>query len=150
MSVRQLCIGLNIISQYSTRTRLVCIIEQARPGIGYQNIKLHSRKSRIFYLLPFDPNLDTILLTDASRLHGIGFALIQIKKGNMRLIEFASSCLTPTHQRYGVCKLECMAVQWAIKKSDFYFRGLPYFEIWTDHKPLVGIFSKGSKQLGHS
>ena len=34
-------------------------------------------------ILPFDPNLDTILLTDASRLHGIGFALIQIKKGNM-------------------------------------------------------------------
>ena len=96
-------------------------------------------------ILPFDPNLDTILLTDASRLHGIGFALIQIKKGNMRLIQCASSSLTPTHQRYTVCKLECMAFQWAIKKSNFYLRGLPHFEIWTDHKPLVGIFFKGSK-----
>ena len=33
---------------------------------------------------PFDPNLDTILLIDASRLHRIGFALIQMQKGNMR------------------------------------------------------------------
>ena len=40
-----------------------------------------------------------------------------------------------------------MAVQWAIKKSDFYIRGLPHFEIWTDHKPLVGIFSKGLNDL---
>ena len=54
-------------------------------------------------ILPFDPNLDTILLTDASRFHGMGFALIQIKKGNMRLIQSASSSLTPTHQRYAVC-----------------------------------------------
>ena len=61
----------------------------------------------------------------------------------MRLIQCASSSLTPTHQRYAVCELECMAVQWAIKKSDFYRRGLPHFEIWTDHKTLVGVFSKG-------
>ena len=57
-------------------------------------------------ILPFDLNLDTILLTDASRLHGMGFALIQIKKGNMRLIQCASSSLTPTHQIYAVCELE--------------------------------------------
>ena len=37
-------------------------------------------------ILLFDPNLDTILLTDASRLLGIGLALIQIKHGSMRLI----------------------------------------------------------------
>ena len=98
-------------------------------------------------ILPFDPNLETILLTDASRLHGMGFALVQIKKGNMRLIQCVSGSLTPTHQRYAVCELECMAVQWAIKKSDFYLRGLPHFEIWTDHKPLVGVFSKGLNDL---
>ena len=99
-------------------------------------------------ILPFDPNLDTILLTDASRLHEIRLTLIQIKKGNMLLIQCASSSLTPTHQRYGVCELECMAVQWAIKKSDFYLRGLPHFEIWIRYyKPLVGIFSDGLNDL---
>ena len=96
--------------------------------------------------MPFDPNLDTILLTDTSR-SSIGFAWIQIKTGNMRLIQCASSSLTCNHQRYAVCELGCMAVQWAIKKSDFYLQGLPHFEIWTDHKPLVGIFSKGLNNL---
>ena len=112
---------------------------------AFENIKEILTSDMI--ILPFDPNLDTILLTDASRLHGMGFALVQIKKGNMRLIQCASSSLTPTHQRYVVCELECMAVQWAIKKSDFYLRGLPHFEIWTDHKPLVGVFSKGLNDL---
>ena len=50
-------------------------------------------------ILPFDPNLDKILLTDTSRLHGMGFALIQIKKGNIRLIQWATSSLTLTHPR---------------------------------------------------
>ena len=40
-----------------------------------------------------------------------------------------------------------MAIQWAIQKCDFYLRGLPNFDIWTDHKPLVGIFDKCLHQL---
>ena len=35
-----------------------------------------------------------------------------------------------------------MAIQWAIKKSEFYLRGLPNFEVLTDHQPLVGVFRK--------
>ena len=31
-------------------------------------------------LQPFDPKVKTVVLTDASRLHGIGFALVQIYK----------------------------------------------------------------------
>ena len=65
----------------------------------------------------------------------------------MRLIQCASSSLTLTHQSYTVCELECMEVQWAIKESDFYLQGLRHFEIWIDHKPLVGVFSKGLKDL---
>ena len=30
---------------------------------------------------------------------------------------------------------------------DSYLRGLPNFDIWTDHKPLVGIFDKCLHQL---
>ena len=40
-----------------------------------------------------------------------------------------------------------MAIQWAVQKCDFYLRGLPNFDIWTDHKPLVGIFDKCLHQL---
>ena len=35
-----------------------------------------------------------------------------------------------------------MTIQWATKKSEFYLRGLPSFEVLTDHRPLVGVFRK--------
>ena len=92
---------------------------------------------------PFNPNLDSILMTDASRLFGIGFALLQpLPKEKWSLIQCGSASLTPAQTRYATIELECMAIQWAIQKCSYYLRGLPTFEVWTDHKPLVGIFSK--------
>ena len=42
---------------------------------------------------PFDSSLPTELLTDASRLHGLGFALIQrLPNGAPRLIHCGSRC----------------------------------------------------------
>ena len=92
---------------------------------------------------PFNPNLDTILMTDASRLYGIGFALLQPQpKEKWSLIQCGSASLTPTQTRYATIELECMAIQWAIQKCAYYLRSLPTFQVWTDHKPLVGIFQK--------
>ena len=46
---------------------------------------------------PFDDAKETILLTDASRLHGLGYALIQkSRKGELLLIQ----CGSATQQRY--------------------------------------------------
>ena len=36
---------------------------------------------------------------------------------------------------------------WAIQKCDYYLRGLPHFDIWTDHRPLVGILDKALAAL---
>ena len=69
---------------------------------------------------PFDQEAETFLLTDASRLHGLGFALMQRKYGERFLIQCGSSSLTLTQQGYATVDLECMAIQWAIKKSEFY------------------------------
>ena len=91
---------------------------------------------------PFDPKLKTLLLTDASRLYGIGFALMQSETSGLRLIQCGSKSLTPTQQRYATRELECMAIQWAVEKCDFYLRGLTQFHVITDHKPLEGIFKK--------
>ena len=44
---------------------------------------------------PFDQDADTFLLTDASRLHGMGFALMQQKGGERFLIQ-CGSCLLYT------------------------------------------------------
>ena len=35
-----------------------------------------------------------------------------------------------------------MPIQWAMKKGEFYLRGLPTFDVLTDHRPLVGVFRK--------
>ena len=92
---------------------------------------------------PFNPNHNSILMTDASKLLGIGFALLQPLPGEKwSLIQCGSASLTPTHTRYATIKLECMAIQWAIQKCSYYLRGLETFKVWTDHKPLVGIFQK--------
>ena len=92
---------------------------------------------------PFDPELPVELLTDAARLYGLGFALIQREaSGRPRLIMCGSCGLTSTQKRYATIELECLAIQWAIKKCDYYLRGLPHFTVITDHRPLVGIFSK--------
>ena len=48
---------------------------------------------------PFDDAKDTILLTDASRLHGLGYTLVQRnRKGELSLIQCGSQSLTPTQQ----------------------------------------------------
>ena len=83
---------------------------------------------------PFNPSLDSILMTDASRLYSIGFALLQsLPNDKWSLIQCGSASLTPTQTRYATMELECMAIQRAILKCSYYLRGLPTFEVWTDH-----------------
>jgi hypothetical protein len=96
----------------------------------------------------FDPEAPTELLTDASRLHGLGFALIQYgKTGELRLIQCGSRSLTDTETRYATIELECLAIMWAIQKCRLYLLGTPKpFHVVTDHKPLIGILQK--KDLG--
>ena len=69
---------------------------------------------------PFDDSKETILLTDASTLHDLGYALIQkSRKGELLLIQCGSRSLTPTQQRYTTIELECLAIVWAIQKCDY-------------------------------
>ena len=72
--------------------------------VAFEKIKNLLTSDLVIY--PLDSNLETKLLTDTSRPNGMGFALVQMVKGNMRLIQCGSSSLTPTHQRYVLCILE--------------------------------------------
>ena len=102
-------------------------------------------------VLPFNPNLTSILMTDASRIFGIGFALLQPLPGEKwSLIQCGSASLAPTQTRYATIELECMAIQWAVQKCSYYLRGLETFEVSTDHKPLEGIFQKSICDLDKS
>ena len=89
-----------------------------------------------------NPSLPVKMFTDASRLHGLGFAMGHYMNGRFKLVSCGSKALTPTQQRYATIKLECLAVHFAVTKRSFYLKGLPYFTVATDHKPLEGVFKK--------
>ena len=91
----------------------------------------------------FNPSLPIQLLTDASRQHGLGYALCQpCPDGSISIITCSSRALSPTEQRYATVELECLGILWAVRKCEFYLKGLPNFTVITDHKPLEGIFKK--------
>lgn len=93
-------------------------------------------------LASFDPTLPTILQTDASRLNGIGFALLQDHgSGRLRLIQCGSRFLTEAETRYATIELELLAAVWAMFKCKFYLMGLQNFTLMTDHRPLVPILN---------
>ena len=90
----------------------------------------------------FDPKAETVLETDASRLHGFGFALLQKQNDNWRLIQCGSRFLKDVETRYAMVELEALAILWAIKKCNVYLAGLPFFTVITDHQPLKSLFNQ--------
>ena len=93
----------------------------------------------------FDVKKETILLTDASNLYGLGYALVQIDpkdpKKKFNLIRCGSRSVSDTESRYAPIELEALAIEWAIRRSKIYLLG-SNFKVQTDHKPLVGIFNR--------
>ena len=94
----------------------------------------------------FDRSLHTKLITDASKLHGIGFVLIQTSDVSsttpIRILQCGSRSLGPAEKNYSVIELECLAIQWALLKCNYFLCGLSDFHIITNHRPLVGVFGK--------
>ena len=80
-------------------------------------------------LHPFDPKVKTVVITDASHLHGIGFALVQVYKDKLALIQCGSASLSLTQSRYSTVELACLAIVHAIQKCHYYLAGIPRFEV---------------------
>ena len=102
----------------------------------------------------FDSHQPVVLLTDASRLFGLGFALGHIEhdkddKPIFKIVHCRSKGLTPTLQRFSTIELECLAIIWAIQQCRFYLCGLPLFWVYTDHRPMEGVFQKGIFDLAN-
>ena len=100
---------------------------------------------------PFDPLLRTELLTDASRLFGIGYALVQRDQDDkLRLIQCSSGSLTDAQRNYATIELECMTIVWAVEKCEYYLRGIHDFTIVIEHRQLLGIFAKPLNKLSNA
>jgi hypothetical protein len=91
---------------------------------------------------PFNKKLKTELLTDASRLKGLGYALIQRETDKTpRLIQCNSKSLTSAERGYAVIEIEGLAIQYAIEDCRFYLLGNK-FTVFIDHRPLEVVFKK--------
>ena len=92
----------------------------------------------------FDPSCPTALHTDAARLHGLGYCLLQHQQGQWKLIQCGSRFVTDVESRYAAIELELLAVTWAVQKCRLFLAGLPSFDVVTDHRPLISILNQKS------
>lgn len=89
----------------------------------------------------YNPRHKTIVSSDASS-YGLGAVLRQCdEKGKWRPVAYASRTLTNSEKNYAQIEKEGLGITWAVcEKFRDYVMGME-FEIETDHKPLLSIFT---------
>ena len=90
-------------------------------------------------LTPFDPNLPTLVTTDASGV-GLGATLSQVHGTQEKVVAFASRSLSTAERKYGATEREGLACVWAVEKWKTFLWGHP-FTLRTDHSALETLLS---------
>ena len=67
-----------------------------------------------------------MLQTDASRLKGLGFALLQKHQHAWKLVQAGSRFITETESNYAMVELELLALVWAMRKCQIYLQGTQF------------------------
>ena len=105
---------------------------------AFKNLRKHLTSTPVLAFADFSQPF--ILQVDASS-HGLGAVLCQKKDGVIKPIAYASRRLNPAEKRYSACKLEFLAMRWAIcQKFHDYLYGTS-FEVETDNNPLTYALS---------
>ena len=92
-------------------------------------------------LTHFDSDREVVVVCDASR-YGIGAVLAhKMDDGSEKPIAYASRTLNKAETRYAQLDKEGLAIIFAVKKFHTYLYGRR-FTIFTDHKPLLGLFGE--------
>lgn len=96
----------------------------------------------------YDPNLPSIISTDASD-YGLGAVFTQIHPDNTeRTVAFASRSLTQAERKYATVEKEALACVWAVEKWRTYLWGHK-FTLRTDHQALTTLLcTKGADRAG--
>ena len=100
-------------------------------------------------LHPFDPELESGVFFDASKLRGLGWSLFQYEpppKKGIRLIKCGSRSLIDAMKNYSVGELEMCAIFYGLRDLDYWIRGIKFCGI-TDHFPLVGAWKKSLEDI---
>jgi hypothetical protein len=94
------------------------------------------------YVKPFNTNHPANYLLDVSKLHGAGYLLYQQEEGKpVSLIKCGSVSAIASWAWLSALKIEAVGAHWAPSHSAFYARGYSYINLFTDHKPLVTLFT---------
>ena len=91
-------------------------------------------------LRPYDINMKTHFIADASPL-GIQASIYQEDEEGVWLpVDHLSRALTPTEQKYSPIEKESLAQSWGMEHFRFYLIGSA-FNSWCDHKPLIPLYN---------
>lgn len=88
----------------------------------------------------YDPKKPLVVVTDASS-YGLGGVLTQVENDVEKPVCFTSFSLNSAQRKYPILHLEALALVCVIKKFHKFLFGQK-FKVFTDHKPLLGIFGK--------
>ena len=103
-------------------------------------IKLKDQVQKTQTMAYFDEKSKTEVIVDASPV-GLGAILAQEdKRGQRKIIAYASRALTDVESRYSQTEREALAVVWACEHFHLYLFG-QRFTVTSDHKPLEGIYN---------
>ena len=92
-------------------------------------------------LVHYDPEKEKVVHTDASP-YGLGCVLSHVyDDGTERPVSYASRSLSVSERNYGHIEKEGLALVFAVKKLHHYLYGYK-FTMYTDHKPLLGLFGE--------
>lgn len=107
----------------------------AKEQQAFESIKRSLCSTQV--LIPFDPQVRTVLMTDASPA-GLGAVLMQGNDDALRPVAYASKSLTGPETRYSQIERELLGIAWACEHFYEYLWG-QRFLIRTDQQALVKL-----------
>ena len=95
-------------------------------------------------LVHFDLRKPIVVHCDASE-YGVGVVLSHVlEDGSERPVSFGSRTLSLAERNYSTIEKEGLALVFAVQKFHQYLFGNHQFCMYTDHKPLLGLFGETS------
>ncbi|XP_062699441.1 uncharacterized protein K02A2.6-like [Aedes albopictus] len=155
-SVSELKAFLGLVTYYSKfipnlSTRISCLYNLLKKNVTFcwtDNCEKSFNDCKGFLLNPnlleyFDPYKPIVVVTDACS-YGLGGVIAHLVEDEEKPISFTSFSLNTAQKNYPILHLEALAVVSTVKKFHKFLYGM-HFTIYTDHKPLIGIFGKEGK-----
>ena len=110
-------------------------LERTKKAIG-DNIVLNN----------FCMKRSTVVVTDASGA-GFAFILLQYGEGGYIVIQVGSAAIKKVWRNYSALQLKGTCAIWSIESLKLYLKGIPKFELWSEHAPLRDAVGKQLREL---